>query len=140
MTVMAREPARTQSAPDLAARSHLSAATVAKLLRQLAGGGLVESVRGARGGYRLARSPGDITVADVVAALEGPIALTECAGAKSCCSIESHCGIRGNWRLINAALETALRSVTFAQMAAPSVVTMSPATHVASVPSLPRSL
>lgn len=140
MTVMARDPTRTQSAPDLASRSHLSAATVAKLLRQLARGGLVESARGVHGGYRLARAPSAITVADVIAALEGPIALTECAGAKSCCSIESHCGIRGNWRLINTALETALRSVTFAQMAAPSATVKSPAAQEAAVVSLTRSL
>ncbi len=120
MTVMAAQPEAMRTTTDLAARTHLGAATVAKLLKRLTQGGLIESVRGARGGYRLARAPEAITVADVVAVLEGgPIGITECAVQRGGCGIESSCSARANWRLINRAISHALEAVTLAQMAAP---------------------
>lgn len=117
MTELAATPQATCSAHELADRSRVGAATVAKLLRQLSQAGLVESARGVHGGYRLTRDAASISVADIIVAVEGPVALTECAGTHSCCSIESHCGVRGNWRLINAAIQQALESVSLAQMA-----------------------
>ncbi|WP_029923360.1 SUF system Fe-S cluster assembly regulator [Nevskia soli] len=119
MTALAARPDALRNAHDLAAETHVAAPTVSKLLKQLQKSGLVESIRGAHGGYRLARSPERITVADVVSALEGPIALTQCSVHDGGCSIESHCGVRGNWRLINTAIRQALESVTLAQMAEP---------------------
>lgn len=119
MTVIAAEPGRVHSAQDLSERSHLAPATTAKLLKQLARAGLVESIRGAHGGYRLARAPERITVADVIDAVEGPIALTRCAIHSGGCSIEPSCGTRANWRLINTAIRQALEAVTLAQMAQP---------------------
>lgn len=119
MTALAARPEALRNAHDLAAETHVAAPTVSKLLKQLQKNGLVESIRGAHGGYRLARSPEQITVADVVSALEGPIALTQCSVHDGGCSIESHCGVRGNWRLINTAIRQALESVTLAQMAEP---------------------
>lgn len=118
-TVLATEPGRLLSALELAQKSHVSEPTVRKLLKQLTRAGLVESLRGAHGGYRLARAPSAVTVADVVAALEGPIALTQCATHGGGCSIEPHCGVRGNWNLINTALKNALSAVTLEQMASP---------------------
>jgi FeS assembly SUF system regulator len=119
MTALAARPEALRNAHELADETHVAAPTVSKLLKQLAKSGLVESIRGAHGGYRLARSPDRITVAEVVCALEGPIALTQCSGHEGGCSIESHCGVRGNWRLINSAIRQALESVTLAQMAEP---------------------
>ena len=119
MTALAMRPEALRNAHELADETHVAAPTVSKLLKQLAKSGLVESIRGAHGGYRLARTPDRITVADVVSALEGPIALTQCAVHEGGCSIESHCGVRGNWRLINSAIRQALESVTLAQMAEP---------------------
>jgi len=119
MTALAARPDALRNAHELAAETHVAAPTVSKLLKQLAKSGLVESIRGAHGGYRLARKPDRITVADVVSALEGPIALTQCSVHDGGCSIESHCGVRGNWRLINSAIRQALESVTLAQMAEP---------------------
>lgn len=119
MTALAAEPVRLHSAHELAARTHVAAPTVSKLLKLLSRGGLVEALRGSRGGYRLAMDPAKITVADVIAAIDGPIALTECAVHKGDCAIESSCGVRGNWRLINAAIHEALKSVTLAQMSQP---------------------
>jgi FeS assembly SUF system regulator len=119
MTALAAKPEALRNAHELAAETRVAAPTVSKLLKQLVKSGLVESIRGAHGGYRLARGPERITVADVVAALEGPIAVTECSGHGGGCSIESHCGVRGNWKLINGAILQALESVTLAQMAEP---------------------
>lgn len=118
MTALAAEPARLQTSQELATGTRLAVPTVAKLLKLLGKAGLVEAMRGAHGGYRLARSPDRISVADIVAALEGPIALTECAVHRGC-GIESHCGVRSNWRVINDAIRSALEAVTLAQMALP---------------------
>lgn len=119
MTALAMQPEALRNVHELAAETRVAPPTVAKLLKQLAKGGLVESIRGAHGGYRLARPPERITIADVVCALEGPIGLTQCSVHEGGCSIESHCGVRGNWRLINSAIRQALEAVTLAQMAEP---------------------
>lgn len=119
VTVLAGDPARLYSAQDLATHTHVAAPTVSKLLKQLTRGGLVESLRGARGGYKLARNADAITVADVIAVIDGPIGLTQCSVHKGDCAVESHCGVRSNWRLINSAIHEALKSVTLADMAKP---------------------
>lgn len=126
MTAMAAAPSRVHTAQDLAGRTHVSAPTAAKLLKLLARGGLVESLRGAHGGYRLSRAPERITVAEIIGAVEGPIAVTECSEHRSGCSIESSCATRANWRLINRAIREALEAVSLAQMAAPARRTESP--------------
>ena len=119
MTALATEPDQLHAAPTLAARTHVPPATVSKLLKLLTRAGMVESLRGATGGYRLARDPAGISVAAVIAAIDGPIALTQCSHNKGGCSIESYCGVRTNWRLINQTVRHALESVTLAEMAAP---------------------
>ena len=119
MTTIAAEPARVHNGHELAERSHVPAPTVAKLLKTLAKGGLLESLRGAHGGYRLARDAQRITVADIIRALEGPIAVTECSTHGSGCGIQQTCATRANWRLINTAIKGALEAVSLAQMAAP---------------------
>ena len=119
ITAMAGDAARTWSAQELGVRGHVSAPTAAKLLKLLGKAGLVESVRGAHGGYKLARGPEKISVADIIAAVEGPIAVTQCAQHGGGCSIEGSCATRSNWRLINGAIRRALEAVTLAQMAAP---------------------
>jgi FeS assembly SUF system regulator len=119
MTVLAAEPGRQYSAQELATRTHVAAPTVSKLLKQLTRGGLIASLRGAQGGYRLARPAESITVADVIAAIDGPIALTQCSVHKGGCAVESYCGVRTNWRLLNHTIRNALESVTLAQMAVP---------------------
>jgi FeS assembly SUF system regulator len=119
VTVLAAEPERLYSAQELATHTHVAAPAVSKLLKQLTNGGIVESLRGAHGGYKLARPPAEITVADVIAAIDGPIGLTECSVHKGDCAVESTCGVRGNWRLINTAVHQALKSVSLADMAKP---------------------
>jgi len=119
MTAIAADPERVHNGQELAERTHVPPPTVAKLLKILARGGLLESLRGAHGGYRLTRSATRITVADVILALEGPIAVTECAHHGSGCGIESTCATRANWRLINTAIRQALEAVTLADMTLP---------------------
>jgi FeS assembly SUF system regulator len=104
------------SAQALAERARLELPTVSKLLKQLAQAGLVASTRGINGGYRLARMPERITIADVVTAMEGPIGMTECSAHAGVCGHETHCGVRVNWQRINHAIAGALASVTLADM------------------------
>jgi FeS assembly SUF system regulator len=104
------------SAQQLAERAHLEVPTVSKLLKLLAHAGLVESRRGVNGGYRLARSPVDISVADIVTAMEGPIGMTECCARSGTCNHEPHCGVRVNWQRISMAIRVALEGVTLADM------------------------
>ncbi|ROH89469.1 SUF system Fe-S cluster assembly regulator [Stagnimonas aquatica] len=118
LAAMAAEPERLHAALELSGRTSVAAPTVAKLLKQLQKGGLVQSARGAHGGYRLARAPGLVTVADVIRALEGPIAVTDCAVHDGGCAIEVGCAARAPFRLINAAVTQALEAVTLADMAA----------------------
>lgn len=119
MSLIAAEPARVHTGVELAERSHIPAPTVAKLLKLLTRGGLLESQRGAHGGYRLVREPARMSVADVIRALEGPIGVTECSIHEGNCGIESQCGTRQGWRLINTAIRQALEAVTLDQLAAP---------------------
>ena len=121
LTHIARHPARlTRNAPDLAAEAHLPLPTVSKILKILAREGLLIPHRGAKGGFSLARPPGEITIAEIIAALEGPIALTECSGhAPGRCGIERLCPVGTNWQRINRAVLDALRGITLAEMTSP---------------------
>jgi FeS assembly SUF system regulator len=104
------------SAQDLAARARLELPTVSKLLKQLAHAQLVESFRGVNGGYRLARTPERISIAEIVTAMEGPIGMTECSAHAGMCDHEPHCGVRVNWQRINQAIAAALAGVSLADM------------------------
>ena len=119
MTCLAGAGDDVQSAQALAERAHLELPTVSKLLKQLAYAGLVVSARGINGGYRLAREPRSITIADIVTAMEGPIGMTECSAHAGSCGHEPHCGVRVNWRRISQAIAAALESVTLADMVKP---------------------
>ncbi|HJT99322.1 MAG TPA: SUF system Fe-S cluster assembly regulator [Rhodanobacteraceae bacterium] len=107
------------SAQALAERARLELPTVSKLLKQLAQAGLVASTRGINGGYRLARAPERITIADIVTAMEGPIGMTECSAHAGLCGHEPHCGVRVNWQRINQAIAGALANVSLADMLHP---------------------
>lgn len=119
MTVLAGDPGAVRNAAELAQLTHVSMPTVSKILKALARDKLVVSMRGAQGGYRLARAPREITMAEVIAALEGPIALTECAEAQGHCTIEPRCAVRTNWQRINLAIAEALRNITLEEMTTP---------------------
>jgi FeS assembly SUF system regulator len=116
MTCLAESSDEVLSAQLLAERARLETPTVSKVLKQLAGAGLVDSWRGVNGGYRLARDPSNISVADIVTAMEGPIGMTECCAHSGLCDHESHCGVRVNWQRISDAIRSALEGVTLADM------------------------
>ena len=94
----------------------LPEATVRKLLRQLVESGLVSSRRGLKGGYRLSREPERISVAELIAAIEGPIGLTECTHDDSSCSLTPSCGQRSNWHIITDLINRQLNTITLADM------------------------
>ncbi len=118
MTHMATEESDASiTSRDLSERVGLPLPTVSKLLKMLAREDLLNSTRGAYGGYSLARSPELITLADLVNALEGPVHLTECSVDSGCsCGFESNCGTKANWQLINRKIMEALESVTLQDM------------------------
>jgi FeS assembly SUF system regulator len=121
MTVFADdEDHRVFTARDLAARARLPLPMVSKTLKLLAGRGLLESQRGPGGGYALTRDPEDVSVAEIIAALEGPIALTECSDVESSsCDQEGVCPTQANWLKINRVVHDALSRLTLADMARP---------------------
>jgi FeS assembly SUF system regulator len=107
------------SAHALSERVRVEVPTASKVLKLLAGNGLLESFRGANGGYRVTRGAADINVAEVIAAIEGPIAMTECSVEQGLCNQEDSCELRGNWQRISLAVAEALQQVSLAEMAAP---------------------
>lgn len=119
LTALAARPEAVLSASELAELAGLETPTVSKLLKPLAQAGLVEGFRGANGGYRLARPAAQIGLIEIVEAMEGPLAITECSVHDGTCGIEHSCGVRANWRRINDVVVEALRGVTLAQMLEP---------------------
>lgn len=119
LTVLAARPGQVLSAADLAEHAGLEQPTVSKLLKPLAQAGLVEGLRGVHGGYRLSREASDISLIEIVEAMEGPLAMTECSQDHGQCGIAHQCGVRANWRLINDVVAEALRGVTLEQMLQP---------------------
>jgi FeS assembly SUF system regulator len=111
-----------QTSPGISGATGVPEPTVAKVLKALAASSLVVSQRGARGGYRLAKPLGGISIADVIGAIDGPIALTACVdGQHGCCEVESLCAVKGRWDLVNDAIHQALSSITLADMREASV-------------------
>ena len=119
MASMAREPQRVHSAAEVAVRIGLAAPTVSKILKTLARRGLVTSSRGAKGGYRLRCDPAQISVAQIIDAMDGPIGMTECSITPGMCSQEAACTVRANWQTINHIVLDALQRVTLEQMTRP---------------------
>lgn len=117
MVELARDEGRVISAQALAERAHVELPTASKVLKLLAGAGLVTSQRGPAGGYRVVRSPAEITVAEIIAAIEGPIAMTECSVHEGLCSVEANCNARDNWQRISRAVARALSDISLAEMA-----------------------
>jgi FeS assembly SUF system regulator len=105
--------ATTHNARELAAEVELPAPVVSKILKLLAREGVLESRRGAKGGYELIRRPEDLTVAEMIGILEGPVALTQCSAAEpSSCEHETNCAVREPWRIISGVVEEALSTIT----------------------------
>lgn len=106
-----------QTSPGIAACTGIPEPTVAKVLKTLVAAGLVASHRGAHGGYRLTRPLAALPIADVIEAIDGPIALTACVeGAGAFCDVGTTCPMRGRWDPVNAAIREALGTITLADM------------------------
>ena len=119
LSFMARDNTHVHAAMEIASVTGIALSTVSKILKLLVNAKVLVSTRGAKGGYALAGAPEKITIAAVICALEGPIALTECSISQLGCEQASGCEIRGNWSLINQTIHNALESVTLADMIRP---------------------
>ncbi len=116
----------------LAQRSNLPEPTVSKVMKLLNKSGVVSSTRGAGGGYQLARSPAQITVAQIITAIDGPIALTSCVDdGDNSCGLSHSCAVSGRWTSVNNAVKNALADVTLADMTRPPMQTLKGQKHVA---------
>jgi FeS assembly SUF system regulator len=118
-THLATYPDRQATAAAIARTTRLPPATVAKLLKALAHAGLVAATRGAAGGYRLARPAALISVAEVVAAIDGDIGMTQCSVHVADCARTTWCPTRPHWAAINRAVGAALSAVTLNDMLTP---------------------
>ena len=108
------------SAQALAERCGLEAPTVSKVLKALVRADLVESFRGPSGGYRACRAPESVSIAEVIDAIEGPIAMTECSVHEGLCTVEASCSARENWQKVSRAVAQALERVSLADMSRPT--------------------
>ncbi|MGM0702541.1 MAG: SUF system Fe-S cluster assembly regulator [Pseudomonadota bacterium] len=117
MAQIARHPDQSHAAGELAEAVQLPHPTVSKTLKMLVRAGLLESRRGAQGGYSLARPASQITARDIITAIEGPVAMTECSQADGDCDLVSVCGVADNWQRVSLAIRTLLDSVTLAHLA-----------------------
>lgn len=118
LTYLAAHRENTYNARDIATLVNLPLPVVSKVLKLLGKSGLVVSQRGIKGGYGLARSPQEITVAAIIGAVEGPIAVTECNTTRDC-DMQTGCPVRTNWHLINRTIQSALEKISLAEMTQP---------------------
>jgi FeS assembly SUF system regulator len=111
LAALSRQAETPHSASGLAGDTGIAAPTVSKLLKELQRAGLVHSTRGARGGYRLARPAEQISAAEIIDAVEGPVALTECASDHGHCGIEASCSVGHSWQQVSLAIRRSLHEV-----------------------------
>lgn len=116
MAYMARMPSSSFTATEIASGTHVSLPTVSKLLKLLTRARLLTSQRGAHGGYILAKSIEQISLADIINALDGEVALTECSHKKGECIVEKNCAIRHQWRNISSVIYDVLQKINLGSM------------------------
>lgn len=116
MSCMATRAARQWRMEDLVEATHLPMPTVRKLMRTLVSAHLVRSERGARGGYQLSRLPGLINVAEIIMAIEGPVAITECCDVEPDCERLGACDMQSGWPAINGLIQQLLKVVTLSDI------------------------
>ena len=118
MTAAARrEPCARLSATDLAQDTGVPLPTAQKLMQQLSAAGLLVGHRGAGGGYALARPVGDITLADIVEAVEGPFAMTVCSEGRTDCALDAHCRVKPHMGIVGDKVRGALGAVSLRELA-----------------------
>lgn len=121
LAALARRGGEGASAVALSEETKIPEPTVSKVLKLLARGEVLESTRGANGGYRLERAPREISVAEIIMAIEGPVSMTACVegGAGECCDFSAYCQVKGRWDDVNHAIREALTGITLEDMTAP---------------------
>lgn len=129
MVYLARNEQNLSNSRDVAFHTNLSVPTVSKLLKRLTGAGLLISVRGVAGGYRLQRSAHAISIADIMNALEKQQGLIECSLKPNNCTLQHVCNIQNNWQLISHAINNALDNISLAMLAMPAMP-LAVATHI----------
>jgi len=110
-----QNPDRLHNAKDLSATSGIALPTVSKVLKILTQGNILKSQQGSKGGYFLARPANEITAAEIVEVVEGPVAITDCSGTEGC---ERNCQVSESWQKVNRAVVGTLQKLTLADMAA----------------------
>lgn len=109
-----QEQDRLHNAKDLSAAISIPLPTVSKVLKILTQGGILQSHQGSKGGYTLARPAQEITAAEIIEAVEGPVAITDCSSEEGC---ERNCRVSPSWQQVNGAVIGALHGLTLAEMA-----------------------
>lgn len=125
LTTMAKEPERTQSVAEIVSVTGLPVPSVSKLLKIFIRQGLVQSLRGAKGGYKLSRPPAEITTAQIINAIDGPLGVTQCSRGPGLCGHQPRCPIHGHWHQVSRLMLEALEQISLQQMSEPVVETMS---------------
>jgi FeS assembly SUF system regulator len=123
MVYCAHAPEQSYAAKKVAEATKIQLPTVSKLLKLLAKGQLLVSQRGVQGGYHLAKPPREISMANIIEAVDGPIALTECNHSISECDLIQNCATKHSWQLINVAIQDALSKISLAQMSGAQIET-----------------
>ena len=124
LTMMAHEPERTRSTAEIGAVTHLPTPSVRKILKIFVREGLVVSLRGIKGGYTLSRSPAEISTAQILNAIDGPLGMTECSITPGLCTHETGCPVRVNWQRVNRVMLQALEQISLEQMIQPVIETV----------------
>jgi FeS assembly SUF system regulator len=112
-------PAAPHTAREVAEDLRLPTPMVSKVMKSLARAGVLESHRGSKGGFQLSRRPDELNVADMIAALEGPVALTECMIGPSLCAHEASCSVQEPWSVINRTVQNTLATITLSDLINP---------------------
>ncbi len=123
VTELARDEGSTRTARELADATRVPLPSVSKVLKGLQSAGVLVSHRGSMGGYGLARPAAAIPLTQIITALEGPVAITECiqhSESEASCELEPVCRVQGHWRVINQAIHDALGRLTLADLCAPA--------------------
>lgn len=118
LTQMVSEAKGVWAASDLAEITGLPSPTVAKILKRLTKSGIITARRGALGGYSLSQAARSLSIAAIIEAIDGPIAITDCAdGGDHSCRVEPICPMSSGWNMVNHAIREALKNVSLADMA-----------------------
>ncbi len=116
MAYLAQFPEQMHNAKDISAQTHITLPTVSKILKALTKSGLLLSHRGAHGGYSLANAAMQISIADIIIAMEGKPGLTECSHNNSVCALQPTCAISGNWQTITSIVYNTLEKISLQDM------------------------